>query len=283
MKTTLLIRVVTGMILASLAGPVGAVPLDSSTFTEVIREVNILPAAGENTQPAHVNDILKAPDRVRTGPQSRAELTAPDQTITRVGANTIFSFDGKNRTLNLEQGSLLFHAPKGMGGGIIKSGGAAAAVLGTTIIVVATPTGGFKVLFLEGHGRVTLPDGRSVKLQAGQLIFVQPGKAGFSPVYYFNLAKLTSTSLLVNGFPDVISSLPLIEKAIARQEAALAYGNLSDTGQPIYNFGLLPGGPGSFTDPTLAHTSVTTQYPLPPGNSPTGEPTTLPRPPNLPP
>jgi hypothetical protein len=261
MKTILLIRVVTGVLAALVAGSAGAAPLESSTFTEVIREVNILPATSDTTVPAHLNDVLKAPDRVRTGPMSRAELTAPDQTITRVGANTIFSFDGKNRTLNLDQGSLLFHAPKGIGGGIIKSGGAAAAVLGTTLIVVATPTGGFKVLLLEGHGLVTLPDGRSIKLPAGELVFVLPGKAGFSPRYYFNLEKLAASSLLVNGFPDGLSSLPLIKKAIAQQQDALAFGNLADPGQPLYNFGYLPGGPGSATDPTLAHTSVTTQFP----------------------
>ena len=289
MKTTLLIGLVTGALIALPAGRAGAAPLTSSTFTEVIREVNILPAAGDATVPAHVHDVLKAPDRVRTGPMSRAELTAPDQTITRVGANTIFSFDGKNRTLNLDQGSLLFHAPKGIGGGIIKSGGAAAAVLGTTIIVVATqPTengrpGGFKVILLEGRGRVTLPDGRSVKLQAGQLVFVLPGQRGFSPLYYFNLAKLTSSSLLVNGFPDVLSSLPQVEKAIAHQQDALAFGNLSDNLQPWYNFTWLPGSPGSLGAAGQAHTSVTTQYPQPAGPLTPGEPPKPPRPPNLPP
>ena len=271
MKTTLLISLITGVLTALVAGSAGAAPLESSTFTEVIRDVNILPATSDSTVPAHLNDVLKAPDRVRTGPMSRAELTAPDQTITRVGANTIFSFNGKNRTLNLEQGSLLFHAPKGIGGGIIKSGGAAAAVLGTTMIVVATPTGGFKVLFLEGHGLVTLPGGQSLKLRAGELVFVLPGKAGFSPRYYFNLEKLAASSGLLNGFPDELSSLPLINKAIARQQDALAFGNLSDTVQPLYYFGYLPGGPGSFADPTLAHTSITTQLPLPVGNRGSGD------------
>jgi hypothetical protein len=278
MKTTLLIGVLTGVLAGLAAGLAGAAPLDSSIFTEVIRDVNILPAASDTTVPAHLNDVLKAPDRVRTGPMSRAELTAPDQTITRVGANTIFSFDGKNRALNLDQGSLLFHSPKGIGGGIIRSGGAAAAVLGTTIIVVATPTGGFKVILLEGHGLVTLPDGRSVKLGAGQLVFVLPGKGGFSPLFYFNLAKLTSTSLLVNGFPDVISSLPLIEKAIVQQQAALTFGNLSDNGKPLYNYSFLPGGPGSSSDPSTLHTGSTTQNPLPVGPVTPGLPPQPPHP-----
>ncbi len=129
-----------------------AAPLTESTFTEIIHDVNTLSTAGA-AAPAKVSDVLKAPDRVRTGPESRAELTAPDRTITRVGANTVFSYADNGRTLNLEQGNVLFHAPKGLGGGTIKSGGAAAAVLGTTIIVSATPNGGFKVILLEGRGR----------------------------------------------------------------------------------------------------------------------------------
>src|SRR5579863_4451023 len=93
-----------------------AAPLTESTFTEIVNNVNTVSTSG-NATPSQLNEVLKAPERVRTGAQSRTELTAPDQTITRVGANTIFSFSDAGRTLNLEQGNLLFHAPKGLGGG----------------------------------------------------------------------------------------------------------------------------------------------------------------------
>jgi hypothetical protein len=236
MKTILLI--------ASLFGPAGfaaAAPLTESSFTEIIRDVNTLSTAG-NAAPAKVNDWLKAPDRVRTGPESRAELTAADQTVTRVGANTVFSFADSGRTLNLEQGSMLFHAPKGLGGGTIKSGGAAAAVLGTTIIVSATADGGFKVIFLEGKGTATLAGGSFVKLHAGQLVFVLPGGKGFSPVYDINLGKLVAGSLLVNGFSHDLSSRMLIQAAIDQQQAGLAAGLAIDTGLPPGNFGGLDPG-----------------------------------------
>jgi len=62
-------------------------------------------------------------------------LVAQDETVTRVGANTIFSFDPANRTIDLKQGSLLFHSPHGKGGGTIHTGSATASVLGTTLIV----------------------------------------------------------------------------------------------------------------------------------------------------
>jgi len=206
-----------------------ASPLTESTFTEVVNQVSTVSVSG-NAAPSKVNDLLKAPDRVRTGPQSRAELTAPDKTITRVGANTIFSFSDSGRTLNLEQGNLLFHSPKGLGGGTIQSGGAAAAVLGTTLIVSATTSGGFKVILLEGTGKVTLPGGTAATLHAGQLVFVLPG-GKLSPVLNINLGKLTGGSLLVKGFSKDLPSWPLVLAAIHQQETTIASGGARDTGQ----------------------------------------------------
>ena len=72
-----------------------AAPISQSVFTDVVKDVNVLAAPTKATIPAKVNAEVKAPDLVRTGADSRAELTAPDQTITRIGANTVFSFEGK--------------------------------------------------------------------------------------------------------------------------------------------------------------------------------------------
>lgn len=226
MKTKLLCAALTGMLL-----PLWAAPLTESTFTEIVRDVNVVDAATKNTAPAQTNILLKAPDRVRTGAGSRAELTAADKTITRVGANTVFSFADSGRTLNLEQGNILFHAPKGLGGGTIKSGGAVAAVLGTTLIVSATPDGGFKVILLEGKGIVTLANGKSTTLKAGQMVFVPPAGTVFSSVMDINLGKLVAGSLLVNGFSQPLPSAPLIREAILRQNDLLASGDAIDTGK----------------------------------------------------
>jgi hypothetical protein len=231
------------VLLAAFVLPLHAAPLTESTFTEIINEVSTVSAAG-TAAPAKVDAVLQAPERVRTGPQSRAELTAPDKTITRVGANTVFSFADSGRTLNLEQGSLLFHAPKGLGGGTIQSGGAVAAVLGTTLIVSATANGGFKVILLEGKGRVTLPDGNSATLHAGQMVFVLPGGTAFSAVLNINLDKLVGGSLLVKGFSDELSSLPLIMAAIQKQNSQIASGKATDTGLPAEKFAS-PQPPGN--------------------------------------
>ena len=124
----------------------------------------------------------------------------------------------------------------GMGGGTIKSGGVAAAVLGTTLIVSATADGGFKVILLEGKGRVTLPNGKSVTLKAGQLVYVLPGGTTFSAVLDINLDKLVAGSLLINGFSHELPSLLLIKKAMAAQNSEIASGKTVDTGVGADNF-----------------------------------------------
>jgi hypothetical protein len=217
-----------------------AAALSESKVTEIIKEVNLLPAQTTTPAPAKLNDLVKAPDRVRTGAESRTELTAADNTITRIGANTIFSFENAGRTVNLEQGSLLFHSPKGAGGGKIKSGGASAAVLGTTLIVAATLNGGFKVIVLEGRGSVTLPNGRRVTLRAGQMVFVMPAANGVtinaSNPLNINLGRLVAGSLLVNGFSRPLPSQVLINAAVEKQNYYLARGRAVDTGIPAEEF-----------------------------------------------
>lgn len=231
-----------GLIGASTALLVAA-PLTQSTFTEVIHDVNVVAGPSKAATPAKVNELFQTPNLVRTGGDSRAELTAPDQTITRIGANTIFSFEPAGRDINLEQGSILFHSPHGKGGGTIKSGGASAAVLGTTLIVATTPVtssadkNGFKVIVLEGKGRVTLGNGKHQDLKAGQMVFVLPGQGNFSRVLDINLAKLVGGSNLVKGFANPLPSLALIEAAIQQQEKALAKGSLEDTGTSADIFG----------------------------------------------
>jgi hypothetical protein len=231
MKTTILLCAIVAAQLPALQGA----PLAEGTFTEITRNVNKLAPDG-TVVPASLNETLKAPERVRTGADSRAELTAPDKTITRIGANTVFAFDTSQRVLHLDQGSVLFHAPKGAGGGTIKSGGASAAVLGTTIIVSATPGGGFKLIVLEGTAKATLNNGKKAVLKAGQLVFVLPGGEGFSKTLTINLGKLAANSQLVAGFSHPLPSITLIDAAIHEQHLLISSGGAVDTGKSADGF-----------------------------------------------
>lgn len=211
------------------AVPLWGAALTESIFSQVVKDVKVVSRATETTATAKVSDVFKSPDLIRTGADSLAELIASDKTVTRVGANTVFSFERAGRAINLEQGSVLFHSPKGKGGGTIKTKGASAAVLGTTIVVTATVGGGFKAIVLEGRGQITLPNGSFRILQAGQVTFVLPGSQRFGPQLNINLSKLVENSRLVQGFEQELPSKPVIQAAIERQVALIVAGVAEDT------------------------------------------------------
>ena len=93
-------------------------PLSESIVVEVINEVSILSGEELRATPAELEMLFQAPDLLQTGRRSRARLEADDGTITRIGSNTLFSFDEKTRSINLKRGSLLFHSPEGRGEGV---------------------------------------------------------------------------------------------------------------------------------------------------------------------
>src|SRR5476649_2811387 len=85
-------------------GPSGnAEELKKAHISQVIQDVKLL---GSNAAPraAAVNDNVDEGTAVRTGSDSRTELTFSDLTITRLGENTIFSYKAGSRELDLSGG-----------------------------------------------------------------------------------------------------------------------------------------------------------------------------------
>jgi hypothetical protein len=223
MKTTLFLA---GSILCGGLSESAVLPLTESTFTEIIQEANVVAASNKAVSPAKTNELFRVPDLVRTGQASRAELTAKDQTITRVGANTTFTFAQAGREIQLEKGEVLLHSPAGAGGGTIKAHGTSAAVLGTTLIGCLLDDGSFKVIDLEGSVKVTLHNGLKVILKPGQFVLVSADGTQIGGVQNFNLGEFASHSLLVEGFTGELSSRALIEEAVQLQNQQIAAGSL---------------------------------------------------------
>ena len=213
-----LVRCVVGVALAAFLFQAYAVTLDHAKITEVVNQVSVLDPHSMKGAPAKASDLFKAPEIMKTGAASRSELVAEDQTITRVGANTLFSFEPQSRVINLKQGSLLFQSPAGKGGGTIKTASATASVLGTTIIVVATKDGGFKLIVLEGTAEVRMANGKHKTLHGGQMIYVPPGAHDPGLVLDFRLTDIVGTSRLVTGFKRPLPSWDKIQKQIVAQE-----------------------------------------------------------------
>lgn len=223
---------------AAFAAESPPIPFASATFTEVVNDVQVVPAGAMKGAPVAVQSVFNAPDLVRTGRKSRAQLTAADGSLARVGSNAVFSFDKSSRTMNLKQGSVLFHSPTGKGGGTVVTNSATAAVTGTTIIVTATSDGGFKMFVLEGVAKVNFPDGKISSIRPGQMTFVMPAPGGAGgakggtagPVLNFDLAALAKDSGLVKGFERDLPSVGKINAESRAQESKIAEGDLVRTG-----------------------------------------------------
>ena len=106
---------------------------------------------GSGAVPAKVNDKLRENSKVSTAAASMAELTFADSSITRMGANTQFSFQSKERLVKLDQGTILIHTPPGNGGATVDCGGVTAAVSGTTFMASHDTAGNVMFVLLEGQ------------------------------------------------------------------------------------------------------------------------------------
>jgi hypothetical protein len=103
--------------------------LKEAKVTQVIRDVRVLPS-NASPRPAAVNDNVRQGTAVQTGVQSRSELTFKDQTITRLGEQTIFSVGEGARTIDLGSGQFLLCVPKKAGSTKVKAGAVTAAITG---------------------------------------------------------------------------------------------------------------------------------------------------------
>lgn len=221
-------------VLASLISPALAGPLREAKIHQIVNDVKIVePRTG--ARPATLRDTIKDDIGVTTGPQSRAELLFQDNTLTRLGAETFFSFEPGTRNVNLERGSMLLQVPKNQGGAHIRAASVSASITGTTITVEHQPGKRVKITVLEGSLDVNVdkrPADR-VTLRAGKTITITPKMRTLPQPTEANLRNVVGTSLLVTparfnaksqSHAAALPSMGLIEKEIARQEGAASTG-----------------------------------------------------------
>ena len=107
-----------------------AAQLKEAQITQIVKDVNLLPGQAAS-RAAVINDNVRDGTAVRTGDDSRTELTFSDQTLARLGANTLFSFNEGTRKLDLGGGAMLLRVPKGAGGATVRTAAVTAAITGT--------------------------------------------------------------------------------------------------------------------------------------------------------
>ncbi len=212
-----------------------AASTNEARFTRVKNHVK-LENSKNAAHGASVNDVVPEETAVRTGNDSRAELTFSDQTVVRLAAHTVFDFDRGTHGLNLKEGAVLVQAPKGARGATIHAGGVAAALAGTTVMIEYHP-GVYKFLVLEGTGRLYRPGhmGDSVLVVPGQMVFGNPAAAVSDPVDV-DIARFMKTSGFITDFPPLYSEKSIVAEG-QKQQREKSNKTLRDTNLVIFGGG----------------------------------------------
>jgi FecR protein len=190
--------------------------LQQARVSQVIQDVRLLEAQGA-PRPAVVNAKVTQGMGVRTGVESRAELTFTDLTITRLGANTIFSFKQGARELDLTSGAVLLEVPPKAPVVKVSTSAVTAAVTGGTALFATGPPTKFMVL--EGTGTF-YPAGhpeRAVTVHGGEMMMMTANGRMTKPEK-FDVKLVVETSRLIQDFPP-LANLPLIMLVVNQQLA----------------------------------------------------------------
>ena len=204
--------------------------------------------AGQGAAPAKVSEKIGESSKVTTAAASMAELTFGDSSITRIGANSVFSFQSKERLIKLDQGTALIHASPGNGGATVDCGGVTAAVSGSTFMASRSATGGAVFVLLESSGslKVTTPGGQTVNILPGQAASTGTGPKSGIQVFDVDVKKVMETTPLVGGFKELPSQAE-INVVTEKQQAMIKEGRIEVLGVEVVATGedgdLLVGAP----------------------------------------
>ena len=277
MKSSLILRnslaTAALLILGGATKHAAAAQLGEARVTYVVNDVKLL-APQAAPRPATVPEVVRNGTAVRTGLDSRSELTFADLTITRLGANTIFTFDEGTRNLELKDGAILLRVPKNAGGAKITTAAVTAAITGTTVMMEYHPHGFIKAIGLEGTFRMYLRRrlGESVLVHAGQMVILRADATRLSDPVDVDLKELLKSSLLITGFPP-LPSYGLIAQAVQAQTEEKAAGELVDTNLAIFGSGTMVSLLNiDDLDQARFATTPPTPLPPPPGPPPPGPP-----------
>jgi hypothetical protein len=216
--------------LASAAQP------EQARVTQAVRDVRVLPRQGM-ARPANLNDSVTDGSAVHTGAASRVELTFANFTITRVGANSVFTFDRAGRNVDVERGAILLRVPKASGIARIRSSALTVRTTGTTLMFEFRPRDYAKLIILEGSSQAWLSErpANKIRVHGGQMLFVKSDATRLAEPVDIDLDRLLRTAVLITEFPP-LSSLGLI-RDVADNQKKLA--------GPLLNLIIDPTGMGA--------------------------------------
>jgi len=238
-------RVLLVLSLAVFALPIEAAQFSEARVTKAVNDVTLLPA-NRSAMPAKLGSVVSGTTAVQTGNRSRAELAFPDETVARLGSNSIFSFDAGGRDVELQQGSLLIQAPKGLGRTNIASPHITAAITGTTILFEYSPpardairrenkVGVIKIIVVEGSLEWAFKANprKKLKMRAGDMVAFPSNARTLPRKVKVDLKRVRNTSQLMDGGLGQLPDMVLVNREIAGQEREVKDGNHPTQGFPL--------------------------------------------------
>ncbi len=206
-------------------------------ITQLAHDVQAIEASGK-TRRVSIHATLSPGSTIRTGNDSRAELTIGDEITIRLAANTQLTLEVNPGNFDLKKGAVLAQASKWARGAKISAGGAAASIGGATAMIEYHP-GVCKFLVLEGTARLYRPAhlGDSVLIGPGQMVIGDPDSPVSDPVD-FDIARFVATSHFIVDLP-ALRSQPLIAAEIQKQRREKSEKTLIDTNLVIFGGGTL--------------------------------------------
>ncbi len=198
------------------AGAAGS--LQQASVTEAVNTVSYQANASAPQQAAAIGTTIHPDNIVRTGVKSRAELQFNDNTVTRIGANSIFSFDAQSQTINLQQGTALFSKPKDSNTFEIATPAATCSISGTTGFLEVLPAtdhakASFVIGLIEGHTTIEI-GGKNYSVGSGDLLV--RNSDGQVRLLSFNIPQLLNKAGLFKSFKSKLPNQVYIDKALKK-------------------------------------------------------------------
>ena len=156
-------------------------------------------------------EIFESKDRLQTGNRSRSEMLFAENVVVRVGPNTQFTLQRRERLFSVEAGDLLLQKEPAADSWTLQTGGLSAAISGSTVLfsrpspqqeflylLETSSSNGVEVRFPLGTPQLSSP------LRTGQLLISENGRS--REVIPFDPAILWNSSPLGQTFPGTVWS-----------------------------------------------------------------------------
>ena len=218
------------LVAASLLSPLNqawAGTFKAAEVSKVVNDVKLL-LGTKSSKPAKPGSLVDGNIAVRTGQKSRTQLEFADESIVRLGSNSVFSFLEGKREVNLEQGTLLMQIPKKLGRTSVRTAAISAAITGTTLFIEFSPEengpGTVKIIVIEGSMEYSLnaAPNKKMALGPGEMVAFPADVPELPKKFSIDLVRLVKTSALMAMGP--LPMLGPVEAEVNEQKSQKSEG-----------------------------------------------------------